>query len=543
MARELIADVSLITSDPDSYFETSWGWPTSQAVYDQTISDFMFGVHNLHNRIEANEHLGLALGLVKSDLLKDISYFMAAWIDVISARQSGLTVKYADDQFIFDAVERNVYPDVSPTLIQRIGSRKGLKKWVKNKAAYMIHKRKNSQALRSSKNAVFSTSLNPLGKQIAPLGTSALRLTTTDVTMSRPTFDSPTKLIAEVAEQVEVLATNALGRSGFVASGELKTYIQRIGNQHLSYGWFDVNRRDLLAPRTEQATLITGTGSGYSSRLLSLQFLRRGNDVVRTSHGGDAPLFKDVLRPTIEYPFCSTYVVNGPKSATLVEQSFEENLESKQAYFPSSVVAVGSRLHRSVPRPPNQHPPRRIAVISASFNRMYRITPFQKVHDVVYLDWHRRLLKELRDMGYDTVAKRHPKGHISNIPVFGDVCSEELIAAPMADIFEDVDAFVIDFPASAFMEAICTEKPVVLIDMGIRPMHVSVREQMVNSIAVVRASFDENNRVVVDVDEIQKGLETPVNIEERSRFVRDYLTQESAASGSIFDNLPGSRKT
>jgi len=259
---------------------------------------------------------------------------------------------------------------------------------------------------------------------------------------------------------------------------------------------------------------------------------------VRTSHGGDAPLFKDVLRPTIEYPFCSTYVVNGPKSATLVEQSFEENLESKLAYFPSSVVAAGSRLHQSVPRPPNQHPPRRIAVISASFNRMYRITPFQKVHDVVYFDWHRRLLKELRDMGYDTVAKRHPKGHISNIPVFGDVCSEELIAVPMADIFKDVDAFVIDFPASAFMEAICTEKPVVLIDMGLRPMHVSVQEQMVNSIAVVRASFDENNRVVVDVDEIQKGLETPVNIEERSRFVRDYLTQESADSVSIFDNLP-----
>jgi len=200
MARELIADVSLIASDPDSYFETSWGWPTSQSVYDETISEFMFGVHELHNRFESQNQIALALGLVKADLLKDFSYFMAAWIDVISARQSRLTIKYANDQFIFDAVDRNVYPDISPTLIQRIGPRKGLKKWVKNKAAYLNHKRKNSRALKTSKNAVFSTSLNPLGKQIAPLGTSALRVTTTDVTMSRPTFDKPTKLVAEIAE-------------------------------------------------------------------------------------------------------------------------------------------------------------------------------------------------------------------------------------------------------------------------------------------------------------------------------------------------------
>ena len=48
------------------------------------------------------------------------------------------------------------------------------------------------------------------------------------------------------------------------------------------------------------------------------------------------------------------------------------------------------------------------------------------------------------------------------------------------------------------------------------------------SIEIVRAEFDENNRVIADADRIVEGLRTPVNIEARRRFISEYLTEPSA---------------
>ena len=85
------------------------------------------------------------------------------------------------------------------------------------------------------------------------------------------------------------------------------------------------------------------------------------------------------------------------------------------------------------------------------------------------------------------------------------------------------------------MEAICTPKPVVLIDIPIRKMRPEARELISRSVAIVSATFDERNRVIIDRSELHEGLEKPVDIDARERLIQDYLLRPSADFGSIFE--------
>ena len=106
---------------------------------------------------------------------------------------------------------------------------------------------------------------------------------------------------------------------------------------------------------------------------------------------------------------------------------------------------------------------------------MYRVSPKTVLHDGVYMEWQRRLLEMTNKFGFIVTAKRHPKGVMPQMQIFSTVANRELLNATMADVEQNTDAYVFDFQGSAFMEALCTLKPVVLIDIPIRAMRAGAR--------------------------------------------------------------------
>ena len=119
--------------------------------------------------------------------------------------------------------------------------------------------------------------------------------------------------------------------------------------------------------------------------------------------------------------------------------------------------------------------------------------------------------------------------------IFTGLADEELLLTPMSAIEDRTDAYGIDFPASAFMEATCTLKSVVVIDMAIRKMKPEARESISESVTIVRATFDERNRVVIHSEELKTGLEKPVDLDACERLIQDYLLRPSADFSSIFE--------
>ena len=130
----------------------------------------------------------------------------------------------------------------------------------------------------------------------------------------------------------------------------------------------------------------------------------------------------------------------------------------------------------------------------------------------------------IKAAGFRTIVKRHPKGIGSNIPIFEDVASKELKQTKMADTFNQADAYVIDQLGTGFMEAMCTLKPVILIEIPNRQLTKQARTQLNKSIVIIRATYDENNRVTIERDRLIEGLGEPINLEARHKFISDYLT-------------------
>ena len=277
-------------------------------------------------------------------------------------------------------------------------------------------------------------------------------------------------------------------------------------------------------------TLFTGTGGGYLSRTVSHAFQKNGAKVIRATHGGDSVLFNDPLWASTEIPFSDTYVTYGTKAAEITREKVDKHRSIRRLQDVPSVVAGGSLFHqRIVDIPATSNAIKTVHLITASFSGVRRHIPNVKIHDIVLLDWYRRLLQMIKAAGFRAIAKRHPKGIGPNIPIFEDVASQELRQIKMLDTFDQADAYVCDLAGTAFMEAICTLKPVILIEIPTRKLGEDARRELKNSVVIIQATYNENNRVTIEPDRLIHGLREPVDLEARHRFISDYLTSSDAA--------------
>ncbi|MDP7486353.1 MAG: hypothetical protein QF476_09980, partial [Dehalococcoidia bacterium] len=398
--------------------------------------------------------------------------------------------------------------------------------------------RNNRSASRVTDTNRFLIGANPLGIQIAGENVRRIVWTTDAIARHRPPSDDVPDRITELSDRISTVVSDAIARFTLEPTKQLVSHLRFIALTHLRKGWRDTALKSIFSPVSPNPTLVTGTGSNYATRLISHQLLSDGHRVIRASHGGDAPLFNDVLWASIELPFATKYVVGGTSAATAVAQSLSKRTETAIPQYVSSVLGVGSRQHlriRESAGKPNTSPPETVSVISASLTGMHRVTPHMKLHDVVYMEWHRRLLQDVQNLGYTTLSKRHPKGMMAGRHIFDDVSTEELLQTPLSSIEDRTDAYVIDFPASALMESICTLKPVVLIDHGIRRMCPEVRSLLGQSVAIIASTHDEHNRVVIDQNELKEGLLTPVNLDAREEFLQGYLLKPSSNLDSLFE--------
>ena len=543
MPTRLIIDSEIAARDMPSLFGNEWKWPITQDQYDQPITDFIEWSDELHSEISDSEQLLAAYFLCKSALLNDLSYLSAGLLDISISRQAGFVPEYGEDKYLYQMIDEDSYPRIVPAELQvtsqSLGVQAKLRAWARRHARGMSDRR----ALRSTSVSNYSIGLNPLTREIAPTTTQRIRRTHADVIRGRSNQSIPER-VTDLAGLISTKFCEFLAPVAGTVSSNYNAYIQWLANEHLAYAWTDAGTADSLsksgsANRT-QSRLFTGTGGGYAARLTAYQFARSGRQVIRTTHGGDTPLFDDVTWPSVEFPFASTYVAYGEHGARNLATNIANRSESSTQIYADNVVGTGSKYHQSIrdsatATSNTNQPIRNVSVITGSFTGMYPVMPHMKLHDVVYLEWHRRLLASITNLGYLAVSKRHPKGLLANKRLFSDVSHDELLDTPMSAVEHSPDAYVIDFPASAFMEALCTLKPIVVIDVSSRRMLPSARTELANSVSFVSASFDKRNRVVIDDSKLMEAIEKPVDIDAREQLIQDYLLRPSDDFRSIYD--------
>ncbi len=534
MSKRLIIDSELATAG-NARTSDDWSWPVKHSQYDTPITNFIEWTDQLHELINVPEQMLSAFYISKPGLIKDISYIAAAYLDITLARQNGLTPEFNADKYLYEMVSNDSYPHSAPTEIVSTPHPVGVRARLRNRVARYVRNRRFRQGIKTH-TANFSIGSNQLTSEISPSGTQSLRRTHEDVLRSRPS----TRLPADLADLVELISNKFVGEIESITgstSQNFSEHIKWISKKYLTDGWKYTNSQDLVAGLPSNTKLFTGTGGGLAARITSYQFLRAGLDVVRTTHGGDSPMFTDVMWPATEFPFATTYVAYGEVGASSLISTINQRPDSTIPHYTKQVVAAGSKSHSTIHNSLRNAKPRlirNVTVIAGSFSGPYPVMPHMKLHDLVYLDWHRRLLTSISQYGYSVTSKRHPKGRLVDRNLFDGIVDHELISTPMSAVQESTDAYVVDFPASAFMEALCTLKPVVLIDMGVRRMKQSARVELQKSVQFIEATFDEYNRIKIDETQLRNAIESPVDVDAREKLINDYLLRPSDDFQSIY---------
>ncbi len=527
MGKRLVVDFRIAAIERDSLFTSDWHWPVNAETYDDPLREFVEWCSTIPAQLNDKPELRTAYELAEADLLVDLASIGGAWIDVSTARQLDLRLTFGATQRLYEMLDQDRFAGFSPINDARIAGELALRSPIRRASRFLKKTVRGVRSVLKGRPNVHSISANPLLFELTGGQLNLFRLAYANVAVQRSRSQRPNTAISELASEIEKQLLSRLADVNHAPTENFNSYIHELVAGHLTNGWYDRDFTPGFTP-TSQMALFTGTGGNYLARVVSQTFQKNGARVIRTTHGGDTALFNDPLWPSIELPFADTYVSFGTRAAELVQDAGDRHAAIRRLNRSVSVVAAGSEFHQQIlDHSSASAEVKTVHVISASFSGTRRAIPNIKIHDVVYMEWHRRLLTMIAAAGFNTVAKRHPKGNGADIPIFDDVATTELRLSGMADTFDRTDAYVADIAGSAFIEALCTLKPIVLIDIPNRRLTEDARTQLSKSIVIVRASFDEHNRVIVDSNCIVEGLREPVDLAARHQFISDYLTSSS----------------
>lgn len=268
--------------------------------------------------------------------------------------------------------------------------------------------------------------------------------------------------------------------------------------------------RDVAALRAAKKlpqVLWAGTGGYWPSRALGIEVLHRGGEVHRFDHGGGMGL--NALCESwaaTEFAVSSRYMMPTPALANRVEASGVRKFLSSEREFQVS-GGRGDPLHRAATRisRTKHQGQRRVTYTPVSLLGYRQMLP-PRLPDLVNLDWQIRFTEMLKGLPVELTCRPHPEGLFSNrrnplaeVTPLSQRVFEDLIA--------DTDVFVFDYiQSTTFYEALCTDRPIVLIDFGLPVFEGDALAMLTERCRMVPAEFDAGNRPYVDAAKLESAL-------------------------------------
>ena len=246
----------------------------------------------------------------------------------------------------------------------------------------------------------------------------------------------------------------------------------------------------------------SGSGGYYPARAVGIEVRRRGGHVTRFAHGWFAGMagVTDGIR-FAELAVSDRYVVETPAGAQCLKSATGDS---------AGVEIIGhtgasALAHLALERPPRVSAQPQV-IYAPTILRGHRQFLPPILPDVIYLDWQFRLVEAVQDMPVNLMCKPHPEGLLR-----GQRHPLAKIAPTSKRSFEEhiawADRFLFDYGQSTtFAEALCTDRPIIFIDMGNPIFNARVKGMIARRCHVITACFDDRNRPLVNPDELQEAL-------------------------------------
>lgn len=318
-------------------------------------------------------------------------------------------------------------------------------------------------------------------------------------------------MIARLSPIVADLDAEIMDRMSRVLLARLEPVFNRI----------DLDVQALRGFRRLPKAVWSGTNGAYTTRLISAEVVRRGGQATGFDHGGVTGIAQvPATTAMTELRTVTRFCVGTQPWADVVNHSgAQEYLAVDQR--PAIIHGAGDPIFRAACRNRAAKPTGRPRVVYVGHPyRGLRQFPIAAVSDAIYWDFQSRLAVQLVGLPIDLICKPHPEGNF-----VGQRNPIETIAPTSYRLFEehldDTDLFVFDAPTSTtFYEALCTDRPMVLIDRGHYPLNPAVQPHVEARCRVVPVRTDDRNRMWVDDNRLADAILTPPKAIDPSYFRR-----------------------
>lgn len=263
----------------------------------------------------------------------------------------------------------------------------------------------------------------------------------------------------------------------------------------------------------------SGTGGFFPVRAIAQEVTRRGGTASGFDHGGTTAMVDEAFGQTLlEYTVLSRFTV--PTEGLVPSMAGIQDRFGTM--FNQAVTAGGSgdpSFLKTAYTPHVAGKIRRAVYVMAPF-----IGPRQRArprhHDVLKLDWQLRVVRGLTALpNLELLCQPHPEGVVPgrNHPV-------HKIAGTSSRRFEEVaewaDVIISDMVMSTTLwRAVCLEIPIILIDLDMSRFNPHMKALVQQRLRIVPTQYDDRNRPIVDVQQIQEAMVAPLTEDERAAMI------------------------
>ncbi len=251
-----------------------------------------------------------------------------------------------------------------------------------------------------------------------------------------------------------------------------------------------------------------GSAGYYPARLVAIHSKIRGVKTVSFDHGGSTFMTK--------YPsFC--YLVN----LSVINKYVLPNQQARNSFFRINndyfrqkmdmaeiAVGHGDPYYQSVNRNGLQTPKKLIqalyclTVLRGTIQNQPTLLP-----DLVALDLQFRLISWMKEADISVKIKPHPGTNLSGLSSHPLSKAAEVLTMPFEDIMSATQFFVFDYAQSTtFWAALCTDKPVILIDAKITEFDEEMKKLLQERCFIIGTDFDERGRCLPSKEQFFAAL-------------------------------------
>ncbi len=308
----------------------------------------------------------------------------------------------------------------------------------------------------------------------------------------------------------------------------LQTVISPIILARISEAAADLNHLRQL--RNLPKSVWSGTAGYYPARAVNLEVKRRGGQATVFDHGGCTGMFAWEMMDFGEFRPATRFVTMSRGIMQLM-QSNPNFTGSPAGTRPEFVGHDGEDTFAyamRLPKRPNGPRPRVVYPLGSfyGFRQYYpSILP-----DVIYYDFLMRTAKMLTELPIDLVCKPRPsakKSHPVEAVALADFRLFEFVL-PEADVvlFDDVHS-------TTFWQSLCSDRGVVLIDVGHNRFVPKIEALIRERCRVVSARYSDRNIPAVDKQELSDAISQASTMAVDPSAFCALLARDPAGSGAL----------